>query len=207
MVCWLLQAMNNNKDKEVQGVVTKVAGDGAIRNKVSELICRVKELQGDPHYIAMGVAIGVFVGVTPTIPFHTVLAIALAFVLRGSKPAAIIGVWFANPVTVPLFYIGSYKVGVFVFGGAGGDLPGLGPLLETLEGPYALAHKFDVLGEFFNHHFDVACMMLAGGILLGIPLAVISYFVTRRIAAGALTGINGIKRVVKSEKYNKDLDK
>ena len=40
--------------------------------------------------MAMGTAVGVFVAFTPTIPFHTILTIALAFVFRGSKPAALI---------------------------------------------------------------------------------------------------------------------
>ncbi len=35
-----------------------------------EFFEHAKKLQGDPHYVAMGMAIGVFVAITPTIPFH-----------------------------------------------------------------------------------------------------------------------------------------
>ena len=86
--------------------------DRLLRNySIRAFIANAKTLQGDPHYVAVGMAIGVFIGITPTIPLHTVIAVALAFVLRGSKPAAIIGVWFANPITIPLFYWASYEIG------------------------------------------------------------------------------------------------
>ena len=38
-------------------------------------------------------AIGVFIGITPTIPLHTILAVSLALLVRGSKLAAALGVW------------------------------------------------------------------------------------------------------------------
>jgi uncharacterized protein (DUF2062 family) len=31
---------------------------------------RIKSLQGDPRYVAVGMAVGVFVAFTPTIPFQ-----------------------------------------------------------------------------------------------------------------------------------------
>ena len=86
-----------------------------IKEKVREFVKTFKTLQGDPHYIAVGMSIGVFVSITPTIPFHTAIAVALAFIFNGSKPAAVIGVWFCNPITVPFFYIGSYKIGMVIF--------------------------------------------------------------------------------------------
>ena len=59
-----------------------------INNRIRDFILKAKRLEGDPHFIALGLAIGVFVGFTPTIPFHTVLAVALAFLFKGSKAAA-----------------------------------------------------------------------------------------------------------------------
>ncbi len=56
-----------------------------IRKKVRNWINRAKTLHGDPHYIAMGMAIGFFVAITPTIPFQTIIAVGLAFILKGSS--------------------------------------------------------------------------------------------------------------------------
>jgi uncharacterized protein (DUF2062 family) len=134
------------------------------KNSIRGFIDRVKKLDGDPHYVAMGMAIGVFVGITPTMPFHTVLAVGLAFVFRGSKAAAALGVWFSNPFTAPLFYLGSYKVGIYLLGN---------------RAPFNL--KYESLLELINLGKDVTIAMIAGGIFLGILPGVVSYFITRKI--------------------------
>jgi hypothetical protein len=136
----------------------------SIKERLKALFIRFKELQGDPRYIANGMAIGVFVGVTPTIPFHTVIALALAFVFRGSKPAAAIGVWFANPVTIPFFYIGSFKLGTMI-----------------LNKPIPFDVKFESITELMALGLDVTIAMIAGGAILGILPAVIAYILTYRI--------------------------
>jgi uncharacterized protein (DUF2062 family) len=122
---------------------------------------RVKSLQGDPHYVAMGMAVGVFVAFTPTIPFHTILTIALAFAFKGSKPAALIGSWLNNPLTFPAFYYGSYKMGVLM---VGHNIP--------------MTLKYDNIKGLLTHGWDVAIAMVAGGALLGILPAVGAYFLT-----------------------------
>lgn len=128
-----------------------------------EFVERFKTLQGDPHYIAVGMAVGVFVSITPTIPFHTVLAIAMAFILRGSKPAAAIGVWLCNPVTLPLFYIASYKAGMLI----------LGKSIPT-------NIRFEQVNELMKMGMDVAVAMIVGGVLLGIIPGIATYFITRK---------------------------
>lgn len=128
-----------------------------------ELVDRVKNLKGDPHYVAMGMAIGVFIGITPTMPFHTVIAVSLAFILRGSKAAAALGVWFCNPITAPLFYWGSYKVGMYLLGN-----------------PAPFDVKYESVLELLNLGMDVTIAMIAGGVILGILPGIASYFITRK---------------------------
>ena len=60
------------------------------KKRIREFVENFKELQGDPHYVATGIAIGVFIGVTPTIPFHMILALIFAYVFRCSGPALMI---------------------------------------------------------------------------------------------------------------------
>lgn len=136
----------------------------SIKDRLKALFVRLKELQGDPRYIAIGMAIGVFVGVTPTIPFHTVIALALAFIFRGSTPAAAIGVWFANPVTIPIFYIGSFKLGTLI-----------------LNKPIPFDVKFESITELMSLGLDVTIAMIVGGAILGILPAIIAYILTYRI--------------------------
>jgi uncharacterized protein (DUF2062 family) len=130
----------------------------------------------------MGMAIGVFVGVTPTIPFHTVIALALAFIFRGSKPAAAIGVWFANPVTIPIFYIGSFKVGTLI-----------------LNKPIPFDVKFESISELMTLGLDVTIAMILGGAILGILPAIIAYFLTYRIITKVREKARSRKQALKSE--------
>ena len=45
-----------------------------IRQRIRKLWVQVKHLHGSPHYVALGLAIGVFVAATPTVPFQTAIA-------------------------------------------------------------------------------------------------------------------------------------
>ena len=133
----------------------------SFKDRIKSFWNKVKKLQGEPRYIAMGMAIGVFIGITPTIPFHTIIAVALAFILKGSKPAAAIGIWIANPITIPFFYIGSFKVGTLL-----------------LNRPIPFDVKFESIKELLSLGLDATIAMVIGGALLGIVPGIIAYIVT-----------------------------
>ncbi len=143
---------------------TKISSHWLRKHHFREFIERAKTLQGDPHYVAMGMAIGVFISVTPTIPFHTIIAIALAFVLRGSKPAAAVGVWFSNPITIPVFYIASYKAGMFMLG-------------KSIPSDI----NYESIRELMALGLDVTIAAITGGAILGIVPGIAAYFITRKI--------------------------
>lgn len=150
--------------KTIQDSRVKKSEDFFKKFNIREFAERVKKLHGDPHYVAMGIAIGVFISITPTIPFHTVIAVALAFIFRGSKAAAALGVWFCNPLTAPLFYWGSYKAGMFILGDPG---------------PFNV--KFESILELLRLGADVTMAMVTGGVILGILPGIAAYFLTRKI--------------------------
>jgi uncharacterized protein (DUF2062 family) len=132
------------------------------KQRLNVLYVKFKSIQGDPHYVAMGMAVGVFVAVTPTIPFHTAIAVAMAFALKASKPAAVIGVWFSNPITIPPLYYGSYKLGMLMLGRS-----------DSLDSSVLS------LMEMLKQGMDITIAMIIGGAVLGIVPAIASYFVTR----------------------------
>lgn len=134
------------------------------RLRIKRLYQRFKRLQGDPHYIAMGTAIGVFVGFTPTIPLHTAIAIGLAFVFKASKPAAVIAVWVANPVTIPFFYLAAFKIGTLILGHEV-------PLAETLP----------TVKHLIRMGWDVTVAMIVGGAILGIIPSIMAYLFTFKL--------------------------
>lgn len=61
--------------------------------------------------VARGVAIGVFVALTPAYGLHLALAVLGAFLLRGNIPAALAAVWIANPLTAVPILVAEKAIG------------------------------------------------------------------------------------------------
>ena len=131
--------------------------------RIQQFKNRVKNFHGDPQFVARGMAIGVFVAATPSMPFQTAIAIALAFILRSSKAAAAIGVWLSNPITFPIFYLAGYKVGTLLFGISTADIAAGEP------------------ANILKLGADITIAAVTGGIIIGLCLAIVTYFITRKL--------------------------
>ncbi len=135
-----------------------------MRHTLKNWLVECRKLSGDPRYIGRGMAIGVFVSMTPFFPFHTAIALALSVMLRGSKRAAAVGVWFSNPLTLPICYFLIYKLGMFILGE------------NTAYNP-----EWKTFSDILHMGFDMAFAMIIGGAVLGIALAIPAYYTTKRI--------------------------
>lgn len=122
-------------------------------------------LQEDPRKLAWGMALGVFVGVTPTIPFHFITILTLAPLFRVSVITAVLGIQLSNPLTIPLLYLTAFKVGHFLLH--------LGAPLRLPE-TYTWANSLDLI-------WRGGLALQVGGVIIAIPPAIISYFLTRWI--------------------------
>ncbi len=120
---------------------------------------RLVRIQATPHTIAIGLAAGVFVGLLPVLPFQTVLAIGLAFIVRGSKIAAALGTWVSNPLNWVPFYLLFYHLGKALLPF---DVPAFNP--SQLE----MAEMLDIGWKFF-------AVMMVGGLVIAVPSAILSY--------------------------------
>lgn len=133
---------------------------------------RLKRLRGDPHSLARGAAIGVFVGLTPTMPLQSVVILFLALVTRSSGIAGIISSCIVNnPVTfLPIYYLTAvignqvtpYKI----------DPEELLPILNLLLSTHTLVESFSIIGELGSRTFIV---MGVGGLCLALPPGILSY--------------------------------
>ena len=97
-------------------------GVGFIR-QVKLMVVRFVRLRGLPDEIAKGVALGIFIGMTPTFGFQMAIAIFFAYLLRENRLAAVLGVWVTNPVTAPFIYAAEYEVGHRLLGMERFELP------------------------------------------------------------------------------------
>ena len=105
------------------------------------LIHRVLHADDTPHRIALGIGIGIFVGLTPTVGFQMIIAGAIAVALRANKLVCIPMVWITNPVTLVPIYAACFSLGNALIGqgAAKGGVAAVGHIqslaAETQAGP------------------------------------------------------------------------
>ena len=123
---------------------------------------RLIRIQATPHTIAIGMAAGVFIGLLPVLPFQTVLALGLAFIVRGSKIAAALGTWVSNPLNWVPLYLLFYHIGKAILPF---DVPPFNPSQLELE-------------QMIEAGWKLVAAMMAGGLIIAIPSAIIAYIAT-----------------------------
>lgn len=69
----------------------------------------------DCHSLARGVAIGLFAGILPIIPFQTALTILMCFVFSGNLPIAFLVSWICFMTYGPFVYV-NWVIGKWILG-------------------------------------------------------------------------------------------
>jgi len=121
---------------------------------------RFLKIRGSPREIALGFALGLFIGMTPTIGFQMPIAVFFAALFKWNKIAAAVAVWITNPLTAPFIYSFSYVVGAKILG-------------------FKIAPKLLTGLDFSTLKEAGAKILLAttvGGVIVGVPLALLGYY-------------------------------
>jgi uncharacterized protein len=138
------------------------------RRSTRYLAHRVARMPGTPSSIALGFACGVGVIFTPFVGLHLVIALVLAWALRGSVLAAAIGTLASNPWTIPPILIGTYKLGARMLG---------------THSHHHLPHDVSFL-YMLHHPLQLLLPMFLGSIPMGIAAGLITYFPARYLVKG-----------------------
>lgn len=120
-------------------------------------------IEGDPRNIAMGFALGLFVGMTPTMGFQMPIAVFFAIPLRLNKISSAAGVWITNPVSAPIIYPINYLVGAKLFN-------------IHMSTDQIVDFSLKSLKYLVVKTPDILLAATLGGIVLGIPLAIGGYY-------------------------------
>ena len=120
-------------------------------------------MRGTPREIALGFALGIFLGFSPTMGVQMIIAAFVASLFKWSKISAMIGVQLTNPVTAPVIYGLTYMVGVKVLG---------------MENAFKLPEQpsMDTLIHLIQKAPAIFGAMTLGGIIVGLPLGFFSFF-------------------------------
>ena len=135
----------------------------------------LKRQRGNPFFLARGVALGVFIGITPTIPLHTVSIIALAYPFKASKISGLLAsVLVSNPFMIPFCYTFSWLIGDLLLPGVltRDKIDAVMELISTGAGFMTTLREMGGLG------LDALVVLLLGGCILAIPFTVAGYFIS-----------------------------
>lgn len=124
---------------------------------------RFLKIRGQPREIALGFALGLFVGMTPFIGLHTVMAVPLAALLKWNKISAAVAVWFTNAATAPFIYSITYVVGARIAG-----------IKQAFS--WKDIESFSAVYRLILQAPEMIWAMVIGGVILGLPLAVAGYY-------------------------------
>lgn len=145
--------------------------------RLKYLYLRFVRLKGEPHELALGMALGVFSAMMPVMPFQIALAVALALFFKASKITAALGTWASNPLNWVLIYLFDYKLGAYLLGVEGG--------IEKIKAVvYSINHGDEmavIWGKLLSSGVTLVSALLIGGIILGTIAAVPTYFLFLRV--------------------------
>ena len=145
------------------------------------ILVNLKRMKGSSHEIAIGLACGISISFTPFLGLHALLAITLAWALRASMAAALIGTLFGNPWTFPFIWYFSYEIGkLFILENSSLSSQYLLPSLKhemivlfILVKNIFLTTDYVLIKENFNTLNFIPTMALGS-----IPLVLISWFIS-----------------------------
>ncbi len=130
-------------------------------NRLKARLLRLISLRGDPSYLALSFAIGVFISFTPIWGLHSFLGLGIALIFQLDLACMMIGVWLNNPFSAPIIYGLCYWIGKTTL-----NTPVINPDLSWAE--LIKAHAGPVLLDL-----SVGCL------LLGCFSSILSYFLLR----------------------------
>ncbi|MGE5301166.1 MAG: DUF2062 domain-containing protein [Acidobacteriota bacterium] len=114
-----------------------------------------------PHKVATAFSVGIFIGMSPLLGFHTLLGIFLAWQLKLNKLVTLVGVYVTNPWTiVPIYTFGTW-VGTKILG------------VERLIPPMDWSH---MTLKLLLQEFEYLLMpFIVGSTVVAVVAAVVSY--------------------------------
>jgi len=137
---------------------------------------RFLKIRGRPREIALGFSLGLFLGILPILGVQIILSVFFAALFKWNKLSAVVGVWITNPLTAPFVYGITYLVGARLLG-TGNHFPVNG------EQGFSMIHDILIKAP------EVLWAMMVGGIVLGLPVAVLGYYMSHSLVSRYQEGI------------------
>ena len=173
-----------------------------ISRAIEYISIRLKRIPDTPHKISLGMSCGLFASFTPLFGLHFLIAGLLSYLLRANVLASLIGTFVGNPITFPIITVFNLKLGEWILGSSEHSSGDGGKIFEGfLDFIFLIYKSFFTEGsigennvprmnEFLNGVFIPYSL---GGLILGIFIAVVSYFLLRPLVATYQKKRNALK--------------
>ena len=172
----------------------------SIFKRWGQKIAALLRAKDSPERLALGAAIGMFVGLTPTVGVQMAMVVLVAAIpkLKFNVPLACAMVWISNPLTMIPLYYGMYWLGVLLLSRREMHFDKFETTVQALidsikNGESLLESAWQGLTGMFSIGMHIAMPMWIGGTVLGILSAIPTYIVVlhlvrrRRAAVAART--------------------
>ena len=153
---------------------------------------RLKRIPDTPHKISLGMSCGIFASFTPLFGLHFLIAGLLSYVLRANVLASLIGTFIGNPITFPIITVFNLKLGEWILGSNEYSSGDGGKIFEGfLDFIFLIYKSLFVEGSIGENSvprmneflYGVFIPYSLGGLILGISVAIISYFLLRPLVS------------------------
>jgi uncharacterized protein (DUF2062 family) len=124
---------------------------------------RFIRIRGQPREIALGLALGIFMGISPLFGFQLILAVFIAALLKWNKIAAAMGTLISNPLTTPFIYTFAYYVGNMA-------------MRNPAKGRLVIPRDLETVVRMLEEAPRLFLTLTVGTVLIGLPLAIAGYF-------------------------------
>src|SRR5664280_683717 len=138
-----------------------------LKQRIREIWQKLSHLDARPDQIAAGFSIGIFASFLPLNPSPIIVAAVVAWLLKRNVIAAVAGATTAILYTplLPLIWLAEFRLGKLI-------LPVQHPLMLDQARLWGL----------FQTGWDVYAAMFVGSILIATPVALLTYWVVKRLA-------------------------
>ncbi|MCS6812869.1 MAG: DUF2062 domain-containing protein [Cyanobacteria bacterium] len=125
---------------------------------------KLVRLRSTPESMALGLAMGVLVGMIPLFGMQSLLSIGLATLVGGNKWLAVLGTWISNPVTdVPLVLL-NFRLGQWL-----------------LRNHSIVDLRVESFQDLVNLGGELVTVLITGCLVTGTISAIVTYVVSIRL--------------------------
>jgi len=179
-----MEALEQDRGQNLSEPPLKPGGPNntsALKVVISKLI-EIAKYKDSPTRIALGMALGIFIGILPIMGIQMAVVSLCAIPLRANLKSAIAGVWISNPITVVPIYYANYLFGLLFVPGREISREHFQEIIDT-----AAEWNWSEVGDSLMRILDISSNILLplwlGSAILAAVFCVPTYFFTLKLVS------------------------